>query len=119
MKDGILELIVKFAETEDPLEVGVTLVVDGFLVSGVVISKDNYMKHNKLTSLIEDGIKKALSSMEDEAPDPEDDGERNFIHLRDAKYFTPGQQPIPNNESIYCRIRLEKVSGFNIGVLSL
>lgn len=119
MKDGFLELIVKFAETEAPLEAGVTLIVDGFLISGFVISKDKYMKHNELTSSIENGIKEALSRIKKEAPDPGDDGERNFIHLRDARYFTPGQQPIPNNESVYCRIRLEKVSGFNIGVLNL
>lgn len=117
MRDVILEFIVKFAENEDPLETGITLIVDGFLVSGFIVSKDKYMEHNILTSSIEKGIKKAISDAQSQTAEPEDDGERNFIHLRDAKYFTPGQLPIPNNQTVYCRIRLEKVSGFSIGVL--
>ena len=117
MKDGILELIVKFSENENPLETGITLITDGFLVSGFIVSKDKYMKHNVLTSSIEEGLKEAISKEQPQSPEPEDDGERNFIHLRDARYFTPGQPPIPGNEAVYCRIRLEKISGFSLGVL--
>lgn len=117
MKDSILEMIVKLSESDSPLETGITLIVDGFLISGYIVSKDNYMRHYPLTSTIEDALQEAFSkqSQEEEESQP---NERNFIHLRDAKYFSPGQNPIPGDGTIYCRIPLEKVSGFNFGVLS-
>ncbi|ABI39286.1 conserved hypothetical protein [Shewanella sp. MR-4] len=115
MKDLILELVVKFSESESPIETGITLLVDGFLVSGFIISKDKYMESNLITSTIDEGIRDFL--LKNQKEEPLDNGERNFIHLRDAKYFAPGQPPIPENEAIYCRIALAKVSGFNLGIL--
>jgi len=112
MQDPILELIVKFAESDAQLETAVTLVVDGFLISGFVISRAQYMQHHILTSSIEQGIKDALA-----AGKPSDDGARAFIHLRDAMYFTPGQDPVPANESVVCRIGLDRVSAFHLGFL--
>jgi hypothetical protein len=87
-------------------------VVDGFLISGFVISRAQYMQHHVLTSSIEQGIKDALA-----AGSPTDDGARAFIHLRDAMYFTPGQDPVPANESVVCRIGLDRVSAFHLGFL--
>ncbi|MCH1930609.1 hypothetical protein [Shewanella acanthi] len=115
MKDLILELVVKFSESEAPIETGITLLVDGFLVSGFIISKDKFMENNFITSSIDEGIRDYLSK--NQKNEPLDNGERNFIHLRDAKYYAPGQPPIPENEAIFCRIALEKISGFNLGIL--
>ena len=112
MQDPILELIVKFAESDARTETPVTLVVDGFLISGFVIGRAQYMEHHILTSSIEQGIKDALA-----AGTPADDGARAFIHLRDAMYFTPGQDPVPANESVVCRIGLDRVSAFHLGFL--
>ncbi|WP_018413414.1 hypothetical protein [Methyloversatilis thermotolerans] len=113
MQDPILELIVRFAESEKTrLETAITLVVDGFLISGFVISREHYMQHHVLTESIEQGIKDLLS-----AGLPADDGTRTYLHLRDAMYFTPGQEPVPGNGSVVCRISLERVSGFHFGLL--
>lgn len=113
MQDPILELIVKFAENDKTrLETAITLVVDGFLISGFVVSLEQYMQHHLLTASIEQGVKDALV-----AGMPKDDGARTFIHLRDAMYFTPGQEPVPGNGSVVCRIALERVSGFHLGLL--
>lgn len=43
----------------------------------------------------------------------------NFIHLRDAKYYLPGVNPIPGNTSVYVRISLESVHGFSFGKLNI
>lgn len=112
MQDPILELIVKFAESDAKIETPVTLVVNGFLISGFVISRARYMQHHILTSSIEQGIKDAMA-----AGSPTDDGARAFIHLRDAMYFTPGQDPVPTNESVVCRVGLDRVSAFHLGFL--
>ena len=117
MKDPILELVVKFAEAESPLETPITLLVDGLMVSGYVMSKDKYMRHNDLTKEIESAFERALAEIKEEKP--EDDGKRRFIHLRDAKYFAPGQSPVPTNESVVCRVRIAKVSAFHFGCLSV
>ena len=117
MKDSILEFIVKFSEGEDPLETAVTLTVGGLLISGHVISKAKYMQHNILTEKIQEGIEQAIAASGEEAPS--DDGERHFIHLRDARYFSPGQPPTPSNEKITCRIKLSNVSAFHLGYLDV
>lgn len=116
MKDGILELIVKFAEGEEPFETAITLVVDGFLVSGHIVSRAKYMQHSELTTKIEEGIQQARTVNGEDTP--EDDGKRRFIHLRDAQYFVPGQTPTPTNGKVTCRIKLSQVSGFHFGYLS-
>lgn len=40
-----------------------------------------------------------------------------YIHLSDAKIFSPGQTPIPNNRAIYWRGRISEVDGFFLGML--
>lgn len=117
MKDALLELMVKLSEAEKPIEIAITLIVDGFLVSGYIVSKEGFMKHSEITAAIEDNVKKAIEKQVKVEAEAENDGERQFIHLKEAKYFAPGQPPIPGDSSLYCRIPLEKVSGFNIGIL--
>jgi hypothetical protein len=117
MKDPILELIVKFSETSPALETALTLVAGGTLISGRVISKTKYMEANPLTSQIQ----AAIDNVAKDLPDTEskDDGERRFIHLENAKYFVPGQPPIPTSGYVLCRLRLESIDGFHLGQLSV
>lgn len=121
MRDGILELIVKFAEhDESPMESAVTLLVGGLLVSGHIISKDKFLKINPLTAWIKeigDKHQQAEEEPEDLA-ETKDDGKRRYIHLRDARYFSPGQSPIPTSGSVSCRIKLSDVAGFHFGYLA-
>ena len=121
MRDGILELIVKFSEYEEnPIESAITLIVGGFLVSGHIISKEKFMEINPLTAWIKEIADKHEEENEepDDASKPDDDGKRRYIHLRDAQYFSPGQPPIPGSGSVSCRIKLSDVAGFHFGYLA-
>lgn len=119
MRDAILEFVVTCAEMNEPLELPITLIVGGLLVTGHVVSKDCFMDNNSPTSW----LKKALESRQDdtdgaEQVKAEDDGARRFIHLRDARYFAPGQPPIPTEGSVSCRVKIADVSGFHFGYIS-
>ncbi|EGQ9308595.1 hypothetical protein F7U82_24545 [Vibrio parahaemolyticus] len=113
MKDPILVLIVKLSEAEEPIATPITLAVDGFLVSGIVVSADEYLSHTPLLS----DIKRGFDEANDKAGGLEDDGERRFIHLKQAQYFTPDKNPIPSSKEMYTRINLEKVAAFSMGTL--
>ena len=117
MSDPVLEVIVKLAETGPEIDIPVTLAVGGLLISGRVISREDYMQENWLTASIEEGIKQAMSETGEEAGN--DNGHRRFIHLRDVRYFSPGQSPTPSVGTVTCRIALAHVSAFHFGFLSL
>ncbi len=118
MKDVLLLSAIAMAETEEPIEIDITLVVGGFLISGFVISAKTYFAHHPLS----DGFHKAVEQIEEERITTEEEQKepetRNYIHLRDAKYYTPGQKPIPGNTGVYCRVQLESVLAFSFGKLS-
>ena len=63
MSDPVLEVIIKLAETGPEIDIPVTLAVGGLLISGRVISREDYMQENWLTASIEEGIKQALSQI--------------------------------------------------------
>ncbi|KRG84382.1 hypothetical protein ABB34_09355 [Stenotrophomonas daejeonensis] len=117
MSDPVLEVVIKLAENSPEIDIPVTLTVGGLLISGRVISRENYMQENWLTASIEEGIKQALAQI-GEDPKPAD-GHRHYIHLRDVRYFSPGQSPTPSVGTVTCRIALAHVSAFHFGFLSL
>jgi hypothetical protein len=109
MKDAILIALVNFAEGEKQIEHDITLLVGGFLISGFVISRDDYMKHHATTN--------ALWKAIEDLPEPEDNTP-NYIHLRNARYYASDGNPIPQNTGGYIRISLESIDGFSFGLLS-
>jgi hypothetical protein len=120
MNDIVLTTAIIIAESENCIETDITLVVDGFLISGFVISAEKYFSHHPFTEelfkvLKENEIKNETPMSEDDKTEP---APHNFIHLRDAKYFTPGQKAIPDNRSVFCRIKLDAISAFSFGTLS-
>ena len=118
MRDPVLEMIVSLSEDqESPLEAALTLVVGGFLVSGHLISKRNFFEQNPITQAINIASDR-ISAENEHSEEPEDDGKRRYIHLRDARYFQSGGPPIPGNGGVFCRIKLTDVSGFHFGFLS-
>lgn len=118
MKDVMLLSLIAMASAEEPVEHDVTLIVGGFLVSGYVISYDKYVNHHQTTAELEEIFKELRK-----APVPEGkeavDNSPNFIHLRDAKYYLPGVNPIPGNMGVFVRIPLESVHGFTFGKLQV
>ena len=116
MKDGLLVSLVGIAEGDQPFEIDVTLLVGGFLVSGAIISAERFMENHPASN----AFWKQVNEIRVEAAPSDDTKEatRHFIHLRDARFYTPGGAPIPNNEGVYWRAPLESVQGFNFGLLS-
>jgi hypothetical protein len=112
MKDLMLLALIAIAEGEQPIEHDITLLVGGFLVSGFVISHEKYLQHHQITK----EIALAIEKLNAETPEPPEET-RNFIHLRDAKFYLPGVKPIPDNMSVFVRIPLESVHGFSLGKL--
>ena len=116
MKDIMLISLITLAGAEKPIEQDVTLIVGGFLVSGFVMSDENYVKRHQITESIEIAFEQLRKIPVPKGEEPTDDSP-NFIHLRDAKYYTPGGNPIPGNMGVFVRIPLESVHGFSFGVL--
>ncbi|TSK05952.1 MAG: hypothetical protein FPO08_14110 [Geobacter sp.] len=117
MKDAALVSIIKCAELEEPNEQDVTLLVGGFLVSGKVISFEKYSQHHPITESIAAAFDEADKALTEEQI--AELGRPNFIHLSGAKYFIPGQQPIPNGDGVFARISLSAVHGFHLGSLQV
>jgi len=119
--DIILWALISMAESEPPIEHDVTLIVGGFLISGFVVSYENYLKHHVVTKMLDEKIQKCIAELPEPSEsvdsDEPQDNTPNYIHLRDAKCFTPGQNPIPGNMGVYYRIPLAHVQGFSFGLL--
>jgi hypothetical protein len=116
MNDGVLMLAICASKSEPPLEQPVTLIVGGLLVSGYVISYETYLKHHPLTQ--------ELAAAENDWAErhPEEAAVEyppQFLHLRDARYFAPGQTPVPAEGTVYCRLSLDAIQGFSLGVLEV
>jgi hypothetical protein len=114
MKDVMLISLITLAEADPPMEHDITLLVGGFLVSGFVISYEKYVHHHQTTA----GIESAIKQFNADNPEPTEKT-YNFIHLRDAKYYVPGANPIPGNMGVFVRISLESIHGFSFGKLEL
>ena len=123
MKDIILTVISKIANNESQPSLDITLCVGGFLISGTIVSYETYMEHNGFTQFLEEVIQSApkdsdAQSSETNNADAEDDLP-DFVHLSNAKYFTPGGNPIPGNEGLFVRVNLESVHSFSFGKLEI
>lgn len=118
MVDPILISLCAMAEAEKPMEIDITLIVGGFLISGNVTNSKTYFKHHP----IPEGILRGMEAIKKEDPglvEKFKNAEKEFIYLRDAKYFLPGTDPIPMNMSVFVRISLDSIHGFSFGKISV
>ena len=115
-RDSLLEAIVKIAEDlppTDPHEVfHVTLMIGGMLVTGRIISHDEYIRHHVFVEKLWDKYPRPESEMPPHKR-VTGEGERWCIHLADARFSLPGQVATPLTvPGGYWRGRLSEVSGF-------
>jgi hypothetical protein len=122
--DWFLQSLVNMANN-DELEMGLTLQVGGFLVSGILVGGRKYFE----------GFAKDFASGFDEESAPEveasvsgygdlytSDREKadrpgswralQYVHLKDARFFHPSGKPIPVQGGVWWRGRLNQVAGF-------
>lgn len=113
--------------------IGVTLTVKGIIVSGMLISGKKYFeelsKDMKAASRQEDDMSDTLAkswqqytAIYEKPEGASDDWQPlpvGYIHLLNARFYAPGQSPIPTNQGILWRGKLSSVDGFSIGSFSI
>ncbi|WP_205478567.1 gas vesicle accessory protein GvpU [Sphingomonas arenae] len=129
-EDWFLQTLVEYANAG--LELGLTLMVGGTTVSGILINGKKYFE--KLSAVVREvdgGNNEVMQTIADSFSDlgriydrPDDAAEdwilppASFIHLKSAYVFTPGGGSLPNGEGVLWRGRINSVDGFTLGLLS-
>lgn len=129
--DWLLQSLVALVDSAPGSGFPVTLLVGGFLVSGLLTSASDYF--DGLSGEAQaDGASAVGASMsryfqdlktlveEERAKHGHDVPvhERSFFYLKDARFFNTSGKPIPSNRGVWWRGRIGQVSGFNIGLLT-
>jgi hypothetical protein len=117
--DPLLILLMDLSEQlatqkPDAPRVSITLNVGGLLVSGTLINKESYLKE-----IYKGAIWKALEKQTNEQ-EREPKNERLYIHLKNSRFYLPGQPPIPRDgDGVLWRGKLSSVDGFILGQLEV
>jgi len=125
--DWFLRILVSMANSTPGVGLPIVLTVRGLVISGELISGKTYHEQfaqemgTSFRSILDDD---AVARIEEGYSRPAHlyDSEASlktivFIHLRNAKIFGPGQQPIPSGQGMLWRGRLSSVDGFSWGQL--
>ncbi len=127
--DWFLQSLIGFANRWG-LEMGITLQVSGMLVSGTLISGAKYFEEFaaqfaggfKNNAELSEPFHELISSYKkiyDVASEEDSDHPPpNYVHLRNAQFYQPGQKPLPTNQGVLWRGRVAEIGGFNLGSLS-
>lgn len=126
--DWFLQNLVSIANNSN-VEFGITLFVEGIIVSGNLVSGKKYFETfaDEFSNAYpgdpdtKEGIRQAFasnSSIYDSEDDEHDLPRPQYIHLIDSRCFAPGGQPLPGNSGVLWRGKINSVSGFNLGSLT-
>lgn len=137
--DALLHYLVQLTD-HIGLGFGITLTVNGVLVSGQTVpgskffaeTQDRFRPEVKESFGTSAPTDKFFELFKDLYPDLSEDLDPseisfqaedlpNFIHLKDVRVFTPGQDSVPSarTESVSWRGRIANVDGFWFGTLSV
>lgn len=127
--DPRLEALVHIVNSVENGDVGVTLFVNGCIVTGMLIGARMYLKEyarqwrgamsdpeiaEEVERIIIDQGEESIRKLEAQESPP-----RNaFIHLRNARYIT-GHVIAPQEGGLLWRGRLSEVSGWSLGAISV
>lgn len=128
--DPILRLFASIAE-QASFELGITVAVDGALVSGVLVGQDEWLRllgqtmdggESIATSLrryLDKGLHEAVAEVVGPLNDDPRPEEYEYLHLKNARYVM-GQAfvPTPPGEPVLWRGRIDHVSGWSWGTVS-
>ncbi|MCG5104461.1 gas vesicle accessory protein GvpU [Oceanobacillus alkalisoli] len=122
-QDWYLENLVYVANAG--VEIGITLSIKGTIVSGTLIPNYRYFEilseqfnalGNELGKSLSGAADKYVDEFRQDKNKDLDEIQVGYIHLNDAKYYTPnGNFP---QDSMLWRGKIEEVDGFTIGSLS-
>jgi hypothetical protein len=130
--DWFLQHLVELVNSTDGFGFGITLLVDGFLVSGTLVSGKKYFSGftKDFAQGLSDGggdgkqakeLFAGFSKIYDTkvaAGDPNNPGP-SYLHLADAHFYETSDRPVPANRGVWWRGRLSCVSGFTLGTLTV
>ena len=128
--DWFLQSLVNLTNAGDgTVEIGMILLVDGFLVSGMMVGGARYFEgfakdfasgftdqavaETIRTSFSEYGEIYKTDAADPLSPPPSP----SYVHMRDARFFNTAGNPVPGNRGVWWRGRLSEVSGFVVGTL--
>lgn len=127
--DPILRLFASIAE-QASFELGITVAVDGALVSGVLVGQDEWLHllgqtldggdsiATSLRRYLNKGLHEAVSEVLEPMDDPRPE-DYEYLHLKNARYVMgPTFVPTPPSEPVLWRGRIEHISGWSWGTLS-
>lgn len=114
----------------------VTLTISGGILSGILISgkeyfeifADDFAKFGNDTPENEAVLREfvagygsvyELPSAQEGASDADILKAPQFVHLAAARFFAPGQAPIPTNDGVLWRGNLDGISGFSLGAFAV
>jgi hypothetical protein len=121
--DHLLQVLVSTAQSLGHWGLGITLVVDGGIVSGDLVGRDSWFEtlhtnhHDRLgdmTEVLRDAMKRADADHSEQ--DDDDLDNFGYIHLVNARYVGGGTF-IPTTGGMLWRGRLTSISGFNFGTV--
>jgi hypothetical protein len=132
-QDIFLEFLITIISRAD-LGLSITLNVGGALISGTLIEGPAYFKGigeevrqvaGDIPKTLARGIEQfgamiygytnsSKGSDEDYTPTPRIE----YIHLANARFFSPSGESLPSNRGVFWRGRLSSVDGFCLGALS-
>jgi hypothetical protein len=105
--------------TDRQIENDITLHVGGLLVSGNIISGRDFLMSYPQTDKMQEWLDK-LEKPENTPVDKSSEDLPEFIHLSGARFFIPGNPPIPTDDDrVFWRGRISEVSGFHFGILKV
>lgn len=125
--DWFLQTLIKMANRGIPMDL--TLQLSGFLVSGELCTDRDYIDGfaEEFAAPLagsdnSEEIKSSFARFRDENLPEDTDSVPNpgpaYIHLKNARFFNTGGNPIPGNRGVWWRGRLSQVGGFMIGRLN-
>ena len=125
--DWFLQTLVTIVNHAD-IEIGITLSVGGFLVSGLLIGGAQYFDGfgQEFASAFPDPdvaadmhglFAKNAEIYRNESPESPQ-GPPSYIHLKNAKIFHHSGPAVPQNRTVYWRGLLTHVDGFSLGNLA-
>ena len=129
-EDWFLQGLVSIVNKSPEISIGITLHVDGFLVSGHLVSGKRYFEgfaqefggrvpgvKNDPEKQIEKAVAQLGKSFYGDEAEKSGGRPVHYIHLEGARMFHPGGEAIPADRGIWWRGRLTCVAGFSLGLL--
>lgn len=126
-RDWFLQNLVNIVNARD-IQLGITLNVGGFLVSGLLVSGQKYFSgfgedlgsgfnNADIRSSVEQSYAQLGEIYTASKRPGESSTPPNYLHLMQARFFNTAGNPIPANHGVWWRARVSEVSGFFLGTL--